>query len=126
MTGDDLTPARLADVAAEAIRSANHATFPGASGLTFPSDAYDVLGALELLASRLPQLLTQLDRFVSREVEQGRVAVDGGEYAGDPQAAAAVASHWLETARAHAAQLGHALDAAQQATAHLAASSDDD
>jgi hypothetical protein len=127
MTHDEVrTPAQLADIAAEAIRSANHATFPGAGGLTWPSDAYDVLASLSLLASRLPQLLAQLDRFVSREVEAGRVAVDGGEYAGDPQAAAAGTSHWLDQAGVAAHRLADCLDQAQQATAYLAASTDDD
>jgi hypothetical protein len=115
----------LAGEAAEAVRALNHATFPGTDGLAWPSDAYDILASLALLASRLPQLLGQLDRFVSHEVEAGRVSVDGGEYAGDPQAAAAVTSHWLDEARAHAAQLHHALDAAQQAVAFLAADTDD-
>lgn len=45
MTGDP-SPAELAEVAAEAIRAANHATFPGAGGLTWPSDAYDVIASL--------------------------------------------------------------------------------
>lgn len=45
-------------------------------------------------------------------------------YVGDPQAAAAVASHWLDTATTAADQLHRALDSAQQATAHLAANDD--
>lgn len=124
MTGAP-TPAQLADQAAEAIRAANHATFPSAGGLRWPSDAYDVIASLGLLASRLPQLLGQLDRWLTREVEQGRVSVDGGAYVGDPQAAAAVASHWLDTATTAADQLHRALDSAQQATAHLAANTDE-
>lgn len=124
MTGDP-SPAELADVAAEAIRAANHATFPGTSTLAFPSDAYDVIASISLLASRLPQLFGQLDRWLTSEAEAGRVTADGGEYAGDPQAAAAVASHWLDTARAAADALHCALDAAQQASAYFAASSAD-
>ena len=123
MTGDP-SPAELADAAADAIRSLNHATFPGTGGLTWPSDAYDVIASLGLLASRLPQLLGQLDGWLTREVEQGRVSVDGGAYVGDPQAAAAVTSHYLDQAATAAHTLHRALDAAQQATAHLA--SDDD
>jgi hypothetical protein len=126
VTGDARpSPATLAGDAAEAIRSLNHATLPGTDGLTWPSDAYDVLASLSLLAARLPQLLAQLDRYLTGEVETGRVMVDGGEFAGDPAAAAAAASHWLDHARINAAALHHALDAAQQATAYLAAVSDE-
>jgi hypothetical protein len=123
VTGGQQSVAELADSAAEAIRSLNHATFPGTDGLQFPSDAYDVIASLGLLAARLPQLLGQLDHWLTRQVETGRVAVDGGDYAGDPQAAAAVASHWLDHARINAAALHHALDAAQQAVAYMAATS---
>lgn len=129
MTGDVApSPAQLADRAAEAIRSLNHATFPGTestrAGLTCPSDAYDVLASLSLLAAWLPQLLAQLDRYLTAQVETGQVVVDGGEFTGDPAAAIATASHWLERASAAAGQLAHALDQAQQATAYLAAVSD--
>jgi hypothetical protein len=125
VTAEQLSPARLADQAAEAIRSANHATFPGTSTLVFPADVYDVIASLGVLAARLPQLLGQLDAWLTRQVEQGRVVVDGGEYAGDPQAAVAVAGHWLDHAQSHATALQHALDQAQQAAAYLAASDDD-
>lgn len=126
MTGDvALSPAQLADRAAEAIRSLNHATFPSTSGLAgglvWPSDAYDVLACLGLLAARLPQVLTQLEGYLTGEVEAGRVVIDGGEFAGDPAAAAATTSHWLEHAGALAGQLGHALDQAQQALTYAAA-----
>jgi hypothetical protein len=118
--------ADLANDAAEAIRSLNHATFPGADGLRWPFDAYDVLASMTLLTARLPQLLGQLDRWLTGEVEAGRVVVAGGDYADDPQAAAAVASHWLDHARINAAALHHALDAAQQAVAYMSASDPDD
>jgi hypothetical protein len=60
VTGPALSPARLASDAAEAVRALNDATRPGTSGLIYPADAYDVTGALGLLASRLPQALAQL------------------------------------------------------------------
>jgi hypothetical protein len=119
------TPAQLANQAAEAVRSLNHATFPGTSTLVFPSDAYGVIASLSVLASRLPQLLAQLDRWLTSEVEAGHVVVDAGEYACDPQAAAAVASHWLDQATTAAEALHRALDQAQQASAYLATSSAD-
>lgn len=84
-----------------------------------------MIAALGLLAGRLPQLLAQLDRFLTAQVETGAVVIDGGEFTGDPQAAAAAARHWLDRAAAHAGQLGHALDAAQQAVAYAAATDPD-
>jgi hypothetical protein len=122
MTRDDvLTPGQLADAAAEAVRSQNHATFPGSGGLTWPGDGYDVIAFLSLLAARLPQAFGQLDRFLTAQVESGRVVIDGGEFSGDPAAAIATASHWLEQASAAAGQLAHALDQGQQAIAYAAA-----
>jgi hypothetical protein len=63
------SPAALAADAAEAVRALNHATLPGSGGLAFPADAYDVTGALSLLASRLPQALAQLLAFLQAEVK---------------------------------------------------------
>lgn len=73
MTG----PAALAGDAAEAVRTLNHATLPGSGGLVFPADAYDVTGALSLLASRLPQALAQLLAFLQAEVKAGRGNAEG-------------------------------------------------
>ncbi|HJY72681.1 MAG TPA: hypothetical protein VJ347_12940, partial [Streptosporangiaceae bacterium] len=58
-TSDDTV--RLARTAAEAVRGLNWLTGHD-SGLGQPSVAYDLTGALALAASRLPQLLTQLER----------------------------------------------------------------
>lgn len=77
MTG----PAALAAEAAEAVRALNHATLPGTSGLIYPADAYDVSGALSLLASRLPQALAQLLAFLQAEVAAGRVIIVSGDHA---------------------------------------------
>ena len=122
MTGDVApSPAQLAEQAAEAVRALNHATFPGSGQLTWPADAYDVLASLALLAARLPQAFGQLDRFLTGEVEAGRVVIDGGEFAGDPAAAAAAAGHWLDQARGYADRLHRVLDQAQQALAYAAA-----
>lgn len=126
MTGRPQTSAALADNAAEAIRALNHATFPGAGGLASPVDAYDVLASLALMAARLPQLLTQLDRYLTGQVEDGRVVIDGGQFVGDPPAAAAAASCWLDRAGTAAARLAHVLDAAQQAIAYAATTNDPD
>jgi hypothetical protein len=57
-------PAALARTAAEAVRSLNHLTL-GGSGLGQPADAYEVLGELSLAASRIPQLLGQVGRWLA-------------------------------------------------------------
>jgi hypothetical protein len=103
----------LAADAAEAVRGLNHATLPGAGGLVFPADAYDVTGQLALLASRLPQALAQLLAFLHAEVQAGRVAVVAGEHAGDPAAVRAAVTASLDSAVASARRLHQALDTAQ-------------
>jgi hypothetical protein len=107
------SPAGLAGDAAEAVRALNHATLPGAGGLVFPADACDVTGALSLLASRLPQAMTQLQGFLHTEVEAGRVTIVAGEDAGDPAAVLAAVTASLDTAATSAWLLHQALDAAQ-------------
>lgn len=120
MTG----PAGLAAEAAESVRALNHATMSGAGGLTFPADAYDVTGALSLLASRLPQALAQLVTFLRTEVEAGRVVIVAGDHADDPAAVLADVTACLDTAVASARRLHQSLDAAQQQLTWAAARSD--
>ena len=86
------SPAALARTAAEAVRSLNHATL-GGDGLEQPSGAYQVLGELSLTASRIPQLLGQVGRWL---------------------AAALAAWLFISDARASAAALARDLDHAQQ------------
>lgn len=118
MTGP--TPAALADTAAEAVRVLNHATIRGA-GLVHPADAYDVLGALALLAARLPQALGQVQDFLDRATEHGRVQIVDGEHRGDPVAAVTTCAHHLDTATTAAQRLHEALDAARAAITWAAA-----
>jgi hypothetical protein len=116
-------PAAMAAGAAESVRALNHATLPGAGGLVFPADAYDVTGALSLLASRLPQALAQLQAFLQDEVSAGRVAIVAGDHAGDPAAALAAVTASLDTAATSARLLHQALDAAQNQLTWAAADS---
>lgn len=102
--------AALARTAAEAIRGLNHATRHRA-GLDQPAVAYDILGSLALAASRLPQLLGQIARWLDQALAAGRLDHDLGE---DPAHAADAAAVFLGDAAASAAALAGDLDAAQQ------------
>ena len=104
------SPAALARTAAEAVRSLNHATL-GGDGLEQPADAYAVLGELSLTASRLPQLLGQVGRWLAAALAAGRLGCDDGT---DPAAAVSGAWLFISDARASAAALARDLDHAQQ------------
>ena len=107
-TSDDTV--RLARTAAEAIRGLNHLTGHHA-GLAQPPAAYHITGALALAASRLGQLLTQIERWLDHALAGGRPGHDLGE---DPAAATGAAAVFLRDARTSAAALAGDLDAAQQ------------
>jgi hypothetical protein len=107
-------PARHAAAASEAIRALNHATLEP-DGLEFPSDAYDVVASLWELAHRLPQALGQLQTFLAREAEAGRLRIVAGEHVDRPDEALALIAYSLGTASGHAVQLGQALGKAQAA-----------
>lgn len=122
MTGREPTPAAgLADQAAELVRALNHATLPGAGGLTYPGDAYSVLIALSVLAARLPQALAQAETFLAKELAAGRIVIVDGPHIGDPDAAVAQAEEYLHAARAAAHRLHVDLDHAAAALVWAAA-----
>jgi hypothetical protein len=100
----------LARTAAEAVRGLNWLTGHDA-GLGQPSAAYDITGALALAASRLPQLLTQIERWLDRALAAGKLGHDIGE---DPADAIDAAAIFLSDARASASALAGDLNAAQQ------------
>jgi hypothetical protein len=100
----------LARSAAEAIRSLNHATL-GQDGLGQPADAYAVLGELSLAASRLPQLLGQVGRWLAAVLADGRLGCDDGT---DPACAVSGTGTFLSAARGSAAALARDLSEAQQ------------
>lgn len=115
---DLLTPGdtvALARTAAEAVRGLNHAT-RHEDGLGQPSDAYDVLAALALAASRLGQALAQVTRYLDAALAGGRLGHDLGE---DPCFAVETAGLFLDSARLSAATLAGDLGAAQQQLALL-------
>lgn len=127
-----ITPAatqRLADNAAEAIRALNHATLPadGFPGLQHPCDAYYLLGALQQLAFRLPQLLAQLSAYLQRELQYDAIAFADGPFIGDPFGAVGTASHALEDIAVRAARtLATAVNTAHEAIAFAAQRTEDD
>ena len=108
VTSDDTL--LLARTAAEAIRGLNWLTGCEA-GLGQPSAAYDVIGALALAASRLPQLLTQIERWLDDALAAGKLGHDLGE---DPADAVGAAAVFLGDARASAGALAGDLNAVQQ------------
>ena len=124
MTGhgpDRLSPAGWADAAAEAFRALNHATLPGASGLSYPGDVYSLLAGLSLLAGWLPQALAQAETFLVAQLTAGRIVIVDGEHAGDPHDAVAEAEAYLHAARAAAHRLHVDLDHAAAALVWAAA-----
>jgi hypothetical protein len=116
---DPKTPAQLADDAAEAVRSANHATLSAgpALGWEFPSDAYDVIGNLLAMVQRLPQLLEQTGAHVQRLATADHVRSDRGGNGADEVAAALDA---IGRASDDAVSMAAALDTAHSALSPLA------
>ena len=112
---DDDTITALAQITAEAIRALNHATFPRAA-LSEPGTVYRVLGELATAANRLPQLCSQLARWLDRG-EHRRAARPRPRHL--PGAMALRHGPARPNAPRYAALLGGALDDAQQATAGL-------
>jgi hypothetical protein len=109
LTGDDTVT--LARTAAEAIRGLNWTT-NSAAGLDQPSTAYDIIGALSLAAARLPQLITQITRYLGQAASAGRLGHD--HHGQDPAAAVEATVIFLDDARLSAAALSSDLDAARQ------------
>ena len=100
----------LARAAAEAVRSLNHATL-GGDGPGQPADACEILGELSLTASRIPQLLGQIGRWLAAALAAGRLGCDDGT---DPAAAVAGAWMFISDARGSAAALARDLAPARQ------------
>lgn len=114
-----MTRQEAATAAAEAVRTLNHATRPGVAQIDV-TDAYDLLGELALMASRLPQLLHQLETLLDALVEADQVLIVDGPNVGDPAAVAAIAGHWLAASAGAAHEIAHCVDQARQVLAHAA------
>lgn len=110
----------LAETLASIVRCLNHDT-RHREALRYPSDADRVIRELAAAASRLPQLLGQVSRWLDGEYEEGRVGLDGS---GDVSVAVLQATARLESASQYASLLGAALDRAASLTSGMTAAED--
>lgn len=118
------SPAELAEAAAEAVRSLNHATIRG--GYVWPSDVAAVLAELLLLTERLPQALEQAWGWLDDQAAAGRVGHDNDPIHPTCSGAADLAgvtvgevSRALQDAQAPLARLAQSLQDARNAASHL-------
>lgn len=104
--------AQLARDAAESIRSLNHYTQPLKGELTYPSEAYEAVGALVTLMQRLPQSYDQLSTFLERVGKTGAVTADYGtpdEHLAEARSALASAALIAQTLTEHLDRAHNAL-----------------
>ncbi|MCT9090491.1 hypothetical protein N4G70_16700 [Streptomyces sp. ASQP_92] len=107
-----LTPGALANKAAEAVRSLNHATQSAKGELTYPGDAYDVVASLKTLTQRLPQTFQQLAFFLEALGETDAVTADHGapdEHLAEARSALASCSLIAQTLTEHLDRAHNAL-----------------
>lgn len=75
-------PQNIADTAAEAVRTFNHATLPTArsrsGSLNYPGQAYSSVAAFKRVAQNLPQSFDQTSRFLTRLHLDGTLTADYG------------------------------------------------
>jgi hypothetical protein len=109
-------PVGAAQAAAQAVRDLNHATLDG-TGFEYPSDVYEVVGALATLVQRLPQALRQAGTWLAAEHTAGRVGHDRGPQFTTAEVYSALAH--LDDAVPHVEALRSALDTAHTHTSHL-------
>jgi hypothetical protein len=107
-----------AQEAAEAIRTLNYATLPheGYPGLEYPSDVYEVIGALKTALERMPQALQQSSLWLGEQYAAGKVGHDSGADAGLDVAST---RSLMDTAATMADELSVVLNRAHSASAHL-------
>lgn len=110
-----MTPFVHACAAAEAIRALNHASIR--VGYEWPSDVDAMVGALEVMAQRLPQALMQAATWLHQAHAEEDVTHDEGA---DPAEEIAQVLVHLDEARTAAAHLALHLGQARAVTTHLA------
>ncbi|GAA1892415.1 hypothetical protein [Actinomadura bangladeshensis] len=112
-TDDDIE--RLAGELHERVRALNHLA-QGPPGLTEPAAAYTVLGNLAQTSFRLAQTAEQIDVFLTRELDAGRLAHDQSD---DPVPAVTTVHNALARATEQAAELGDGFRRAASALAPI-------
>jgi hypothetical protein len=117
MTNTEPDVVDLAEQAAQAVRELNHATLAD-HALTGPAQLDRLVAELAVMAGRIPQLLGQLDRWLTGELRAGRIRSDNDA---DPAHIVGNAADWLAGARHAAHDLATTLDGAHQHLAHLGA-----
>ena len=104
---------------AECVRVLNYAAGSGVeTAIVYPATVYEVLGALSTATARMPQLLSQLNTWLERAVEAGRLADDRHR---DPAAAVAGSREAAARAKVALGSVTTALETAQQEIAFLRA-----
>ncbi len=99
----------------ERVRSLNRLA-QGLPGLTEPAAAYTILGNLAQASYELAETAEQIDAFLTRELESGRLGHDRGE---DPVAAVTTAHDVLGWAAEQSAELGDSFRRAASALAPI-------
>ena len=112
---DGRSAAEHAEAATEAVRAINHITgWP--AGLTYPAEAYRVLGQLATVAARLPQACEQIARQLRCWSDARHIGIDTGTtWAGNPSGAVLDALAGLDEAAVAAEHLYAGLDQASAA-----------
>ncbi|WP_406210126.1 hypothetical protein OH807_40070 [Kitasatospora sp. NBC_01560] len=121
----NLSVAHLTGEAAELLRAAGAAPQGGRPGLLHTAEAAETVGALAGLTARLPELLDQVEAFLSSEQAAGRIGPDpapAGDSAFDVIRTARDAREQLYEASRTAALLADVLAAAATTLAPLGAS----
>ncbi|WP_339153722.1 hypothetical protein [Actinomadura luteofluorescens] len=112
-TNEDIE--RLAGELHERVRDLNHLT-QDSPGLSEPAAAYTILGNLAQTSFRLAQTAEQIDAFLTRELDAGRL---GHDQSGDPTPAVTAAHNALGRAAEQAADLGDTFRHAASALAPI-------
>ncbi|MFA1551792.1 hypothetical protein [Actinomadura chokoriensis] len=109
---------RLAGELHERGRALNHLLAQGPPGLTEPATAYTVLANLTQTSFRLAQTAEQIDAFLTRELDAGRLGHDRGD---DPVQAVTAVHNALGQVTEQAADLGESFRRAASALAPIRA-----
>lgn len=117
-----MTPASVADRAAEALRTLNHLTLGppavGVPGWEGVDDVYRVLGELRIISDRLPQVCDQLVAGPQRLDEKRAWRTDEGTTEQPDEVVSSAIEH-LQVASCDADEFGLNIQHAHCAVAHL-------